>query len=1129
MDFFYRKKSVLAILIFFILLCPGNLFAESQYSQEFSFRLQNTTVKDVFDYIEENSEYVFLYKSDNGLSKEVDVEVKDKNVNQILDEVLSGTNLSYEIDGKQIIVSEKASVGEAQIVTPKKRVKTVRGLVTDELTQEPIIGAAVMVKGTTTGTTTDLDGAFSLKCAEGDSLNISFIGYKDKTIIVNNPNIYAVSLSGATEELSEVVVTAFGVGQKKENLVGAIQQIRPTELKVPTSNLTSSFAGRMAGVIAVNRSGEPGADGSNFWIRGKSTFSGATGALIIIDGMRASGADLNALDPEVIESFSILKDATATAMYGTLGANGVMVVTTKKGEDMKKPVINFRVEGSMSGLSEVPRMVDGVRFMELYNEAAARPDQPGVLYSESKIENTRNGVNPLLYPNINWYDEIFKKHSFGQKVNVNIRGGGSKMDYFMSVGVKHNGGNLKSLSNDYYSYNNNINVTRYDFVNNLGIKLTKTTKVSLGLNVGIQDHDGPLSSSGDLFSDVMNSNPVDFPIKWPAQEGDTYIRWGGKTGGAQGVGYPNPVAELVRGMKSSLSSTVTANLKIDQKLDMITPGLKLSGSFYFKNYSRSGVKREAGYNKFELDQIDDKTGDYTLRMVGREANTSLVTSEDGNTGNRRMYFQAVLNYDRLFDDKHDVSAMLLYNQEQYDTNIPNSLYTSLPQRKQGIAGRLAYGYDGRYMIEANFGYNGSENFAKGNRFGFFPSVGIAYNISQEKYWDNFRDVVNSLKLRASWGLVGNDNTPGGRFAYMEDISLGGGPSYSTGVSGSYVDLGGHSWNRFYNPSLTWEVGEKLNLGLDMQLFKSMNINVELFKEIRRDIFQGRGTIPGILGTGSTKIFGNLGKMQNIGVDLALDYNKQINKDLFVSFKGTFTYAHNKVLHKDEPEFLLYPNLSDVGYPLGTPKLLVANGLFPDQETIDKNPQQMLGALPLPGDVWYVDMPDANGNYSGTINNDDRIHMGYPLDPEIVYGFGPSIKWKNFDFSLFFQGAAHTSLVMGGFFPFGGNAIRGVLDYVADNCWTEDNQNPNAEFPRLKLDADFNNQQSSSYWLRNASFLKLKNAEIGYTYKKMRFYISGFNLLTFSPFKYWDPEMGGGNGLKYPTQRTFNLGFQMTIN
>ena len=436
------------------------------------------------------------------------------------------------------------------------------------------------------------------------------------------------------------------------------------------------------------------------------------------------------------------------------------------------------------------------------------------------------------------------------------------------------------------------------------------------------------------------------------------------------------------------------------------------------------------------------------------------------------------------------------------------------------------------MAEANFGYNGSENFAKGNRFGFFPSIGVGYNISLEPFWDNIRPVVSNLKVRASWGLVGNDNTGAGRFSYMEDIVLGGSSHYySTGVSGNYTsNIKGPMWNRLYNPNLTWEVGEKINIGIDAQLFHSLNINFELFKETRRNIFQQRtGTIPNIMGLGKTKVYGNLGEMSNKGLELALDYNKQVNKDLFISMKGTFTFAQNKVLKRDDPNFLLYPNLSMLGGSTGRHLVYISNGLFPDQETIDNNPKQSLGSVPLPGDIWYKDILNAYGQASGTITSDDRVYMGSPADPEIVYGFGPSIKYKQWDVSFFFQGVARTSLLMSKFFPFGDKTIRGVADFVAADYWSESNPNPNAEFPRLKLSNNNNNEAASSHWLRDASFLKLKNAEIGYTYKKMRLYVSGNNLVTFSPFKYWDPEMGGGNGLKYPTQRVFNIGFQMTIN
>lgn len=1003
------------------------------------------------------------------------------------------------------------------------------GLIKDEK-GEPIIGATVRTKEGSTGGITDIDGLYSINIpVEEQSLIVSYIGYQTQEVLLNNRQNITVELKEEVKEIEEVVVTAFGVGQKKNTLTGSVTQIRPKELRVPSSNLSSSFAGRLAGVIAVQRSGEPGADGADFWIRGKSTYSGAVNPLIIIDGMQVASDDLNNLDPEVIESFSILKDATATAMYGTLGANGVMIVTTKKGENLKKPIINFRLESSMSQLSKVPSMVDGATYMELYNEAASRPDASRDMYSQATIDATRAGIYPLVYPDVDWYDELFKKNSFSEKFHINVRGGSSWINYFMSASVNHNSGNLRSLSKDYFSYNNNINKFNYNFVNNLDVKLTSTTKVSLGLNVGLVDYSGPIGSPSSYFSTVMDANPVDFPVVFPAQPNDAYIRWGGKTS-ASSAPFANPVAELVSGFKSYFTSKVIANIKLSQDLSMITKGLKFTGLFSFKNWSRGGTKRQASYNRFEIGSSDPNTGEYTLNQVGNEVGTALSTTSDSNNGDRTIYIQGILNYYRTFGQVHDIDLMFMYNQEEYSTNLPTDLYTSLPQRKQGIAGRVSYAYANKYMAEANFGYNGSENFAKNHRFGFFPSIGIGYNISEEFFWKNLKNVVDNLKLRASYGLVGNDNTGAGRFAYAEDLSLGTGMSYSTGVSGQYLNLTGPSWKRYYNPGLTWEVGKKWNVGVDMTWFNSLRMNIEWFRETRENIFQNRkGTIPQIIGTGSSTIYGNLGKVRNEGLEAAVEYNNQVNKNLFISFKGNFTYAHNKVLVYDEPDFQLYPNLSMVGGSMGRHLLYVAEGLFPDQESIDNSPVQSLGTAPLPGDIKYKDLPDVYGNKSNTITSDDRMYMGYPTTPEIVYGFGPSIKYKKWDVSCFFQGVARTSLLMSDFFPFGDREIRGVLDFIAENHWSESNPDPNALFPRLKLYNNQNNQVASSYWLRNGAFLKLRNAEIGYTHKKMRFYISGTNLLTFSPFKYWDPEMGGGNGLSYPTQRTFNIGFQMTIN
>lgn len=1014
-------------------------------------------------------------------------------------------------------------------IEQQKKVKTaVSGIVFDGNTKDPIIGGSISVKGEQgRGTVTNIDGEFKLDCHVGDVLVISYIGYDTKEVKVTNLKVYSIEIYEAAAQLGEVVVTAFGTGQKKASMVGSVEQIKPAELQVPSSSLTTSFAGRMSGVIAVQRSGEPGADGANFWIRGKSTFSGATNPLIILDGVEISSGQLNRLDPEVIEGFSILKDATATALYGTRGANGVMIVTTKSGKDLNRPIINVRIEGAINQMTKTPQMVDGPSYMKLYNEAISRPGEKGVPFDDVKIRGTLERKNPYIFPNVDWYNELFNKNSFAERVNFNIRGGSKRTDYFMSVSFRNSNGNMKSLSKDYFSYDNNISNKNYEFVNNLNIQASPTTKVSLGLNLSIIDKSGPSMSANDIFGLTRSVSPVHFPVSFPSGTSDFGgVLWGDN--GEFDQGYGNPVAEYVRGYNESLSSAITANFKIEQKLDKIVKGLKVSGLFSFKNYTLSSSTRSSDYNKFEIASYDPESLDFGVKRVGTEKTTQLQTT-GAHGGDRKIYLQGMIDYNHTFNDVHDLNAMFLYNQEQFNDNGPTNLYTSLPKRKQGVAGRVSYAYDGRYLAEMNFGYNGSENFAKGHRFGFFPSVAVGYNLSAEKYWEPIRKYVSNLKLRASWGLVGNDQINSTRFIYLEDMELGKSKEYSTGPTGS-VTLGGPKWTKFYNPNLTWEIGEKINVGLDMQFFNALNLTIDVFKETRRDIFMdNNAVIPLALGLEGAKVYGNLGRMKNEGLEFAADYNRQMNKNLFISFKGTFTYAHNTILEKAEPLYQQYPNLSQVGTSLGRYLGYVAQGLYPNQAAVNGSPNVKLGyPTTLPGDVWYVNQPDVNGAYDNVIDTNDRVYMGYPQDPEIVYGFGPSIKWKNWDLSFFFQGVARTSLMMSGFHPFGSNRISGVPDFVAENRWTEDKPNPDASYPRLTRRSNSNNEANSSYWLRNASFLKLKNAEIGYTFKNMRFYCSGSNLLTFSPFKYWDPELGGGNGLKYPTQRVLNVGFQITF-
>lgn len=1000
--------------------------------------------------------------------------------------------------------------------------KKVTGSVVDKATNEPLIGATIQVKGTAVGSTTDMDGLFTIELPAGkNTLVFSYVGYQNKEVTVGKVLNLEIALAETANTLEDVVVVGYGQ-QKKGHLVGSIQTIRPVELQMPSASLSTGFAGRLAGVIAVQRNGQPGADQADFWIRGISTFGTATKPLIILDGVAIDANELNGLDPEIIESFSVLKDATATALYGSRGANGVMIVTTKNGKNMDKPIINFRFETAFSTPTSTPKTADAITYMRMYNEAVATRGTGQIPYTQDRIDGTLAGRNKYIYPNVDWYNEMFKNLAVNENFNFNIRGGSSRVDYFMSATIRHEEGMLKSLSKDYFSYDNNYSVWRYAFQNNINVNLTKDTKVSLKMNTQLRDTHGPVKSSESIFGMIMNGNPADMPITFPANANVNHIMWGGK------AMVKNPIAEMVTGYRDEFQSVLNANLSLDQNLDFVTKGLSASALISFKNYSYTQTSRSAGYNSYETaNTYIDENGEphYDLEIRGNEQSTSLSTASSSD-GDRKIYFQGMINYNRTFG-VHDFAAMVVYNQEEMSLGNPSSLYQSLPKRKQALAGRLTYGYNYRYLLEANFGYNGSENFAKGKRFGFFPSIAAGYVVSEEGYWERLKRAISYFKIKASYGLVGNDseNT---RFMYMSDISLSG-ADYTTGADGNYT-LSGPVYNRFENKAVTWETGRKLNIGMDLQFYNRLNLVVDIFQEIRSGIFLSRGTIPDFMGTAGTAVFGNLGKVKNRGIDMSLDYTHQIRPDFFISGKGTFTFARNTVLEQDEPDFLQYPNLSRVGHSINSFLLYQAERLFIDNNEVKYSPEQLLGGEIMAGDIKYVNQPDANGNYDNTINSNDRIYTGYPEVPEIVYGFGISARYKKWDFSLFFQGVAHTSLVMNNFHPFGinNNVKRNVMQFVADDYWSENNQNIYASYPRLSVMEYGNNMVASTYWLRDASFLKLKNSEVGYTYKGVRIYLSGANLLTFSKFKLWDPEQGGGSGLKYPTQRVFNVGVQVTL-
>lgn len=1118
-----RITSFFLLISIFLLIPSINtpVYAAKTYAQQTVFTLHssNKTVKEILDYIEKNSEFVILYSKDllPVLQKRVSISVDKQNVEDILNILSEEAGLKYNINNRQITVSK------VKEEAPQQQVKEVKvtGKVLDE-NGEGVPGANVVVKGNKAqGTMTDIEGNFTLTVPANTVLVATFIGYTPTEFPLNGKTNVILKITPDAKQLDEVVVVGFGA-QKKASVVGAVQTVKASELRSPSSTLSNSFAGRIAGVVAVQRGGEPGADGANFWIRGISTFASNTSPLVFIDNVEVSISDLNALSPEVIEGFSILKDATATALYGARGANGVMLITTRSGKDMEKARINIRVQNSFTQPTKTVKVADGVDYMIARNNAVLnRTPNAQPYYSQEVIDGTRNQLNPYIYPNVDWEDYLFKDFTTTQSANVNVTGGGKRVTYFLSGTLNNDNGMLKKDSKN--NFDNNINQLRLSLQANVGVNLTSTTKANVRLNAQVLDYSGSAAGTDAIYQAIFEAPPVMFAPVLPAQNGEDYILFGNRNGGPIAGRYRNPYAEMVRGYSEKNESTMIASLDLEQDLKFIVPGLKAKGLVSFKNWATTNVVRSFTPYFYGIKDYEQGTnGEYNYTYEAITKGSKALTTTTSNGGDRLLNYQLSLDYAQTFGDKHDVGAMLVYLQRDYNENAPTDFYATLPVRNQGIAGRVTYGYDNKYMIEANFGYNGSENFGEGKRFGFFPSVAVGYNISNESFFTPLRNVVSNLKIRGSYGKVGNSSTDS-RFPYLTYVNLSG-ASYTFGNDWQNTGTGAII-TRYGAAGARWETGIKANIGFDLSLFNSLNIAFDWFTETRKDIFMRRNIVPAESGiTGDLRPYANLGKVKNGGIDLNIEYNKAFSKDLIVSLKGSFTYAKNELLEADEPS---YPEnesyRSEIGKPLNRYTGLIALGLFKDEADVENSPEQTFSPNLKPGDIKYKDL-----NGDGKIDSNDMTEIGDPTVPQIVYGFGGSVQYKNFDFSVFFQGVAKTSLMMQNIHPFTSDQTT-LLDFIAKDYWTEENPNPNAEYPRLISNLDsHNNFMNSTYWLRSAAFLRLKNVEIGYTYKVARLFISGQNLFTFSPFKHWDPELGGGKGLTYPNLRVATIGLQLTF-
>ncbi len=1106
-------------------LIPCLLLTVALNAQTVTKAFRSVPLKTVLEEVERQTGYSILFENEDvDVSRPVTATFKDATLQTVLDTVLD-KSLRYTVKGggKLVTISRRSPVSAP---TAPNGEMTVAGTVISSADNQPIVGANIYVEGTNVGTTTDAGGNYKLTVpASAKTVTVSFLGYDTKKISVRDIHLFKlITLADASNKLEDVVVVGFGV-QKKESLVGAVQSVKPSDLQTSSSNLSTSFSGKIAGVIAVQKSGEPGADGANFWIRGISTFGSGQSPLLILDGVEITDQMLNNIPPETIESFSVLKDATATALYGSRGANGVMIITTKNGRDSEKMTINLRAEFGASAPTRVPKVADGITYMETFNEArTTRGETP--YYSNEKIMGTKLGLDPYVYPNVDWYDMLFKDCTFNQNFNFNMTGGAKKIDYFLNASVYNENGIMRKPEAS--KFDTNINAQKYLFQANVSADATKTTRVSLKMNTQLHYRHAPIQSVSDLFAYAMTGMPCEFPATLPGEESDTFVRFGTNNAWNSGF-FTNPYAQLCRGYGDQFRGHFTSALTVNQNLDFITKGLSATGMATFYNRVYSAVYRSFTPFMYQLTDYNiDEAGNYSYTSNSTNTGTTYLGTTRGKDGYRELAFQAKIDYARTFG-KHDVGATIVYMQKERNMNISDEQeYAALPYRQQGLAGRVTYGFDKRYLFEANFGYNGSENFAAGKRFGFFPSVAVGWVISNEPFWKGIKEQVNLFKLRASYGLVGNDvisKDYADRFPYLTTVDMGQG--YDVYIGNNFERKYGPILSVYGNPNATWEESRKLDIGVEIGLFDSLNIIFDWFKEKRSGIFMQRTSLPSTFGMSGITPWANIGKVDNSGVDISVDYNKAFSKDLILSLRGTFTYAHNEIVEMDEPKYK-WAYQYKAGHPINSIQCLIAEGLFRDEEEIASSPSQDIYATTYPirpGDVKYRDLNDDK-----IIDDNDMCWTGNPTVPEIIYGFGFSLKYKGFDCSAFFQGQGKVSIIMYNYHPFATAATpgSGLMQWIADEHWSEDDPNPKALYPRLSPLWNNNNTKASTLYVRNGKMLRLKTAEIGYTYKKMRVYVSGTNLLTFAPFKYWDPEKGSGNGLGYPLQRTYNLGFQFNF-
>lgn len=1133
----FGKRLLLLMKTLIFLLCTTvfGFSSKASFSQEKIVIAydQTASIDDVFHMIRQQTDYRFIY-SKKLFRNAPGIRLKKGEIKTyvLLKRISKKTDVHIEIGGdRTIIIKKKSEITDSgPELTPGLQQLEISGHVSVAGDNSPLPGANIVEKGTKNGVVTDFDGNFSMKVTDEDAiLVISYIGYATQEIPVKGKTAFEIVMEEDAASLDEVVVVGFGE-QKKISLTGAVSTVDVDDMKSnPTSSLSNALAGNVPGIMAMMQSGQPGKNISEFWIRGISTFGGGTNPLVLVDNIER---DLNELNIEDIKSITVLKDAAETAMYGSRGANGVILITTKRGSAGKIKV-NFKDEFIYNTRTITPDFVDGVTYANLLNESRiTRNEAP--IYQPEELEILRLGLDPDLYPNVDWKELLLRDGAMTYRANLNMSGGGPTSRYYVSGSYINEGGMYEvdeSLKKD---YNTNANYRRWNYRLNADFNITKTTVAKVGVAGSLSKRNSPGLGDVDFWGSLFGYSPIRTPVLYS----NGYVP-------AVGTGnQTNPwVMATQTGFNENWVNKVQTNITIEQDLGFITEGLRVRGIVGYDTQNTSNIQRRKWPEQWKAARARDVNGDLVFTHI---SDPSEMQQSSSSTGNRLEFYDLMVNYNRSIGN-HNIGGAMRFTRDAFvqTVDLGEDIKNGIARRNQALAGRLIYNWKYRYFINLNFGYTGSENFAPGEQYGFFPAISFAWNLAEEQFMKDHAGGLKLFKVRYSYGKAGNDQLMGGeRFPYLYTISEilddEGDPAggYQWADYGFDRYFGGMRYSQVASSNVTWEVATKQNLGFDIET-NHITANLDFFEEKRTGIYMEREFLPAMVGLESTPR-ANVGIVKSRGFDGRFQYHRQIG-EVSLTVRSNITYSKNEIIERDE-ENNVYAYQNEEGFRVGQSRGLVALGLFKDYDDIRNSPTQTFGVY-QPGDIKYKDI-----NGDGVIDDGDRVAIGATNRPNLIYGLGASFNWRGFSLGVHFQGAGKSTFSTYGktVYAFSegewGQVMKGVM---GDNRWISadisgdpSTEDPNASYPRLSYGENPNNFRESTFWLRDGRYLRLKTVDIGYNLPKsiakriraenIRIYVVGTNLVTWSKFKLWDPELATPRGEDYPPAKSFTLGISVNL-